>query len=234
MADTEEEADFFDWCGLAVQAKDNSRQEHERIKEIISEKDAQIKRLQDALTELTTLKKDNETQLIEKFALLLNQKKRKIREQKILLTGVDLDEDKKKELKASRSATQSRDAEPSRKGKRKATVKESSDDESEDGFEKMEVDEPIANGSDQDERNTEDDATASEDEEPVSLRPTRSSGASKKTAPVKKKSPVRAKTPPVTDDEPPPKRALPFTTKPPAQPLTPQDDGSETESDDEL
>lgn len=212
------------------------------------------------MTELTTLKKDNETQLLEKFSLLLNEKKLKIRDQMRLLSGASLDPGRVGELEEVRAATQSRDAGPSRKGKRKAADKpEPSGDESEDGFEKMDIDQPVANGSDQDGANTSDEATATEDEDEEPLPPKykkkpaaaakkgspavkKASPATRKASPAAKKMPpprtktppARAKTPSATQDEVPPKRALPFAKKPPAAPAQPQDDGSETESDDEL
>jgi len=129
---------------------------------------------------------------------------------------------------------------PSRPGKRKArmTVKDESDDDTDDGFEKMDVDvgaeaELEPNSANEDERQTDNDdepSTADEDsgdEAPPVKLPTRTTNNPKASAST------------TANEEPviPPKRDLPFAKKvstPIVNVAAPILDGSETESDDEL
>lgn len=82
--------------------------------------------------------------MLEKFRLLLNEKKVKIREQQKVLATAQVDPSKLAAVQAARSAgsrqtDKGRVPRGSRAGKRKALSAESSSDDS-DGFEKMDVD----------------------------------------------------------------------------------------------
>ena len=71
-----------------------------------------------------------------KFALLLNEKKLKIREQQRLLAGAKINSnDAKKVAGKAKELAKGRTPQPSRKGKRKVDVKDEDEDEDEDGFE---------------------------------------------------------------------------------------------------
>lgn len=232
------------------------------LKQSTKEKDDQITKLEQKLQEFIRLKEESENQVLEKFSLLLNEKKLKIRDQQRLLASANVDPTKIEEVEESGLADRSRSAGPSRGGKRKAgqAIQEDSGD-SDGGFEKMDVDkEPAAEDSDQDqaetpEASTADEATASEEEAESVPPPKRKVGRVTKgkapakvkaTAAASKAGPSKAKTPPapnaapktpsadVDKDEVPPTRELPFAKvkKPPAKAPSPQ--GSETESDDEL
>lgn len=205
----------------------------------LNTKDEQIKKLKDSFAELNKLKADNETQLLEKFSLLLNEKKLKIRDQQRLLACANVDPAKLREVEASRGKSHSPG--PSRKGKRKAAQHDGSDSGSDGGFEGMEIDEPPADYSEQEqpqtpEQSTEDEAD-SDDERPAPP-PIRKSGMKGKEA---AKNMASTKVPETVVL--PPKRELPFSRKPPAtasKPAPPTDlepaapvEGSETESEDD-
>lgn len=164
------------------------------------------------------LKTENETQLLEKFSLLLNEKKLKIRDQQRLLASSNVDPSKVEAIEDSRTAIRSRSAGPFRKGKRKATEPKSDDEDSDAGFEKMDVDE-AAQDSEQEDVRTQSESE-DDDSEPV-------------LPPPRKQTTKQASAEPVL----PPKRDLPFKEKAKQQvQARPPKEGSETESgeDDEL
>jgi len=191
---------------------------------MLREKDTQIKKLEDTLAELTNLKSRNENQMLEKFSLLLNEKKLKIRDQQRLLASSNVDQARVEDVVESRFG-KPRSAGPSRKGKRKAGKAAAQSDEESDGFEKMEIDN-LPNESDRDQQRTPDRSeaeTASEGEAESAPNP---AAAMRKV--VKGKANVA--TPEASISAVPPKRELPFAMKPPTKPAQAAED-SETESD---
>jgi hypothetical protein len=202
----------------------------------LQDKDEQVKKLEESLAELVKSKIDYENQLLEKFSLLLNEKKLKIRDQQRLLASSNVDPARLEAVEESR-AVSGHSAGPSRKGKRKAgPVPDQSDSESGEGFEKMEVDE-ASNESEQEQAQTADESTAdeadSEDEapSPPTRKPEKKNGEGSSAA-----NASSSRAPRKEDTAPPPKRDLPFGKKPapPAAKAAPVLEGSETESDDEL
>lgn len=224
--DAADKIDLYEWCGSIVNSKNTAVNQLATERAHLRKKNEQVKRLEQTLAELERLKIDNENQLLEKFALLLNEKKLKIRDQQRLLASSNVDPARLAAVKASRNG-RAHSAGPSRDGKRKAGSKVESDEES-NGFEDMEVDED-PNDSEQDRPQTpEDESTAdeaSEDEgppiKPPGPRESSAEASSSKAPPPKAPAPV------------PPKRELPFQKKAAPKPA-PVVDGSETESDDEL
>ena len=103
----------------------------------LTEQKQTIDKLDQQLEELIQAKKAHEEELLGKFALLLNEKKLKIREQQRLLAGAKIDPNAAKKVRKAKQVTKGRTPEASRKGKRKADVKddESDENEDEDGFE---------------------------------------------------------------------------------------------------
>lgn len=217
----------------------------------VSELESRITELKNQLEELTQSKKTQETELLEKFCGLLNEKKVKIREQQRLLSTAQVDPSR---LAAARAAQATRPniqedekPAPSRRAKRKALEDASGggSSDSDDGFEKvnpaadkMDVDEqeppPKESPEFEDRQTTDDDATGSEpdDEEPTPPSPPPAkSRQPQKPAPRGRAAPASqaAKDKGVTIL---PKRALRKTTPKAATP--PPAEGSETESDDEL
>lgn len=235
----EEEASLFDWGGLAAQSNDQSRRELQSLRATLREKEAQAMKLESSNAELVKLKNDNENQLLEKFALLLNEKKLKIRDQQRLLASSTVDPAKVEEMEEGRE-TRSRSAGPSRKGKRKAaqSAAAESDDESE-VLEKMDVDEKVEEDSEQEpERTPEPSETETEDDTSEPVLPTRSNKVVSTIRPkAQTRASQKAKTP-----EPaalPPKRELPFAQKkqeaaaPQRQAKKVTHEDSETEDDDD-
>ncbi|KAH6717664.1 hypothetical protein BKA61DRAFT_598145 [Leptodontidium sp. MPI-SDFR-AT-0119] len=237
--DPDGDGDLYEWCSENILANEKLTQQLQASKAKLDDKDAQIKKLKESLAELVKLKNDNDTQLLEKFSLLLNEKKLKIRDQQRLLQSSNIEPVQVKELEEARSRSRSRSAGPSRKGKRKAGQVEA--EEANDAFDKMDVDDgPAAEDSDHDDARNPDDSTAdeetadeaSEDEEPPAPPPTRNTAGTKQ-----EQSSSQASSSRTLQDlaEPPKKRELPFARKPPPKPAAPVlDNGSETESDDEL
>jgi hypothetical protein len=157
----------------------------EKVK--VAELEARISDLRNQLDELTESKKARETEILEKFCVLLNEKKVKIREQQRLLSTAQVDPSKLEAARASQATrpqiTEDRKPAPSRRAKRKALEDASgggSSSDSDDGFEtmkaggdKMDVDpkeaEPAKGVNEspesEDRKTTDDDATGSEPEE---------------------------------------------------------------------
>jgi hypothetical protein len=226
--------DLFEWCGQIITSKEATASELVSQRKALKEKDDQVKKLEANYEELVNLKNSHENELFEKFSLLLNEKKLKIRDQQRLLASSNVDPAKVAAVEEDRSERH-HSAVPSRKGKRKAGPEVQSDEEESDGFENMDIDEaPIE--SEQDQPQTpppEDESTAdeaSEEEAPVAP-PTRSKRNLREKPAKASSSKV---TPPPRGEAVPPKRELPFQKKPAPKPA-PVLEGSETESDnDEL
>lgn len=122
------------------------------------ELEAHVLNLRNQLDQLIMVKKTDENEMLEKFCLLLNEKKVKIREQQRLLSAALVDPARVTAIVATKPpdspapdssapASSSRNGKgrvpkPSRPGKRKPRQAVSSD-ESDDGFEKMDVDKKI-------------------------------------------------------------------------------------------
>lgn len=239
----DEEVELYDWCGLTVQSRNKATTEVNELKKKLQKKESEAQRLEAELQELVKVKNANEDSLIEKFSLLLNEKKLKIRDQQRILETATVDPVKLEAVLQSRENAKSRSPGPSRSGKRKAkAVKDESEEESDGGFEKMDVDEQQPpNDSDEDQRRTPDTEStadeASDDEEPPHPPPPakktvhelRDRNITTKASSSTAQASVDAHPPP------PPKRELPFGKKkaapPPKEIAAAQ--GSETESDDD-
>jgi len=139
----EDEIDIFGWCGLALRERDTLRQEMEALKTKANDKDEEISKLKQSYAELVKMKDEHETQFLEKFSLILNEKKLKIRDQQRLLATATVDPAKVEAVEESRLATCSRSPGLSRRGKRKAIPKSQESDDESDGFEKMDMDEHV-------------------------------------------------------------------------------------------
>lgn len=204
----------------------------------LKEKDEQNKKLEESFAELVALKNGHEKSLLEKFSLLLNEKKLKIRDQQRLLASSNVDPAKLKALQEARRDSRSRSAGPSRKGKRKAGDNAQEDSDSDGGFEKMDVDvkeEPAQDSEDEDQaRRTPDaestaDETEDEDEEPPPSLPMKKTVNSAVGAPNASQSSSGT----AQNDAPQPNRGLPSRVSVPPPKPAPAGDGSETESDDD-
>ncbi|KAF3025755.1 hypothetical protein E8E14_014447 [Neopestalotiopsis sp. 37M] len=168
--------DPFQWCVNAI--GDHAKVDNDLA--AATAKAAELEKttneLKAQLEDLLKAKDDDERQLLEKFRDLLNEKKLKIRQQHRLLASAEVDPEKLQNVGASQSTL--RKAKASRNSKRKAAGEEP-DDVSDDGFDQMDVDDPVKvkdesdNDSEdhdnlEDRQTTEDemgDATASEAED---------------------------------------------------------------------
>jgi hypothetical protein len=211
--------------------------------------------LRNQLDELTQSKKARETEMLEKFCALLNEKKVKIREQQRLLSTAHVDPSRIAAVQATQAARakiqENRKPAASRRSKRKALEDASGggpSSDSDDGFEKMAVDKmdvdsnekPVKESKEsnesEDRETTDDDATGSEpdeDEEPAPLPRKSRQPAKPAQKPEPKGHATRASQAAKDRDVAihPPKRGPRATQK--ATSPSPAD-GSETESDDEL
>ncbi|TQN74634.1 DNA repair protein XRCC4 [Colletotrichum shisoi] len=228
--------ELFDWCGLSAQTANEAKEALASAAARATQLEESVRELKAQLDELMAAKEADESELLEKFRDLLNEKKVKIRQQQKLLASASVEPAKLAQVQSSlQAAGKGHAAAKSRPAKRKAAPAPGNDDSSSDeGFEKMDVDlamEPASGGSDQERDTTEDEEeTASEDDEennqtaPTSVKQPKSHGASQS----KEKAPAAKK------EAPPAKRELPFARKKPAPKSPPPPAGSETESDDEL
>ncbi|KAI3320703.1 hypothetical protein HD806DRAFT_538153 [Xylariaceae sp. AK1471] len=127
----------FDWCVSAITSRTKVTEELAAATAKIEALEQSVNELKAQLDDFIATKQEEETQMLEKFRDLLNEKKLKIRQQQRLLAAAKVDP----ETLANIGGSEHRDAGPSRSGKRKAPVKVKEEaDESEDGFEKMDVD----------------------------------------------------------------------------------------------
>lgn len=148
---------MFDWAGTAAEATSSALAEMSALQSKYAEQKDTIDRLSGQLDELIKAKAEHEKALVEKFHLLLNSKKMKIRDQQRLLATAKVDGGtgrlakqkspicssmltRKSTVEQEQPADEesgSRKPGPSRTSKRKASQKKAAESESEDdGFEK--------------------------------------------------------------------------------------------------
>ncbi|ELQ43392.1 hypothetical protein MCOR02_008528 [Pyricularia oryzae] len=258
--DEGEAVELFDWCGLALESTNNARTELASAKAKAEECEQAVSELTKQLDRLVQAKAEHEAALLDKFRLLLNEKKAKIREQHDVIKSGGInstthatsnqpdsedDEGKVEEYNdrdAKSLAKTARRPPVARKPKRKAPAADLSTD-SDDGFDVMDVDQPKQDDGDHgnssgDEKQTSDEddqATASESEiiSPAANDQAKSSGQGKAAAASATAAP--APSPPTTRQA---SVGKPIATRarkpPPKASAAYKDDGSETESDDEL
>jgi hypothetical protein len=141
--DENQEIQLFEWCGTAIESANSLDRELGLLRDKYKEQQKIISDLKNQLEDLITGKAAHETELLQKFCLLLNEKKSKIRDQQRLLASAKVDPSKLREIKAARSSLKPGKAEESRPRKRKSEFEqEASADENEIniGFDNMDVD----------------------------------------------------------------------------------------------
>ncbi|KAI0403492.1 hypothetical protein F4802DRAFT_291381 [Xylaria palmicola] len=183
----------FDWCVSAIASRTRVTEELAAATAKIEALEQSVNELKSQLDDFIAAKEEDETQLLEKFRDLLNSKKLKIRQQQRLLAAAKVDPAQLANVTGGDDQDAPRNAGPSRSGKRKTRIKQ--EDESDDGFEKMDVDKPDVGDnasnnsqpnfdSDVDENeqsSTDNDATASDpdtDDEPPTAAGVRRGGVS--------------------------------------------------------
>lgn len=182
----DEEIDVFEWCGLAVQAAQESTQSYEELRSKVKEQEAKLKKLDDQFDELVKVKEEHENELLEKFSQLLNAKKLKIRDQQRIISSTNVDPAKLEAVEASRRGK----AGPSRSRKRKAGLAEAESESEDDAFAPMQEAHEDSEGeerrtpepSEDGEGAADGDVTEDEDEPQLPFRDTRA--ATKKTEEV--------------------------------------------------
>ncbi|KAI2631588.1 hypothetical protein GGS21DRAFT_150495 [Xylaria nigripes] len=130
----------FDWCVSAIASRTKAKEE---LVDVIAEIDSlkrSVSELKAQLDDFIITKEEDETQMLEKFRDLLNEKKLKIRQQQRLLSAAKVDPEKLATVSLSEENYTHRRPGLSRSAKRKA-LETNEDDESDDGFEKMDIDE---------------------------------------------------------------------------------------------
>ncbi|RYC53879.1 hypothetical protein CHU98_g12331 [Xylaria longipes] len=184
----------FDWCVSAIASRSKVTDELAAATARIESLEHNVNELKAQLDDFITTKEEDETQMLEKFRDLLNEKKLKIRQQHRLLAAAKVDPEKLAKIGGGDGQDVHRNAGPSRSSKRKASVKEE-EGESDDGFEKMDIDKQDGgdnastntqpeSGSDVDENqqlSTDNDATASDpdtDDEPQTRAEVKRKGVS--------------------------------------------------------
>lgn len=218
--------DLLEWCSIAISKSQASAVDSSRLHEELQEHRDRVMQLEKCLTELTQHKIAHEKVMLDKFTLLLNEKKLKIRDQQRLLASAKVDPEKLAAVEASRK---SRKAGPSRGNKRKAAQKDESEES--EGHEKMDVDAPVAASVAENAQSSAGETTTGaesddDDDERVTL-PTRAApDAAELSSPKHQEE--------VSKSVAPPKRALPFTKKTAVAASTTNRPASETDSDDEL
>ncbi|KAK7948761.1 Mitotic apparatus protein p62-like protein [Apiospora aurea] len=154
----------FDWCIQILEDYEKVVQEVGATKALARELEQSVEELKGQLEDLLKAKEGDESVLLEKFRDLLNEKKLKIRQQQKVIESAEVDPEKLQNVGASQHTM--RKAGGSRTSKRKIKDEPLSDEESDGGFEKMDVDDQNSGpqqDSDTDERQTTDnDATESE------------------------------------------------------------------------
>ena len=235
MPEKEEVVELYEWCDLTIQSKGKVERELVELKKQLKAKEVEAKKINESLELMIKLKNEHEDDLIEKFSLLLNEKKLKIRDQQRLLASANVDPAKAAAVERSR-ASKSRSVGPSHARKRKAGQAAQDESDSDDGFEKMDVnDQHEPTDSEAEPPQTPDRVSTadeeSEDEAPRSIPPERKTSA--ETKPAERKAPAEE----AEEDALPPRRELPFSKRPPSKPVLPPKPAPtgdlETESDDD-
>ncbi|KAF2016491.1 hypothetical protein BU24DRAFT_422829 [Aaosphaeria arxii CBS 175.79] len=138
----EEEIAPFEWAQTAAQSHGQALEEITRMKAELRNKQEVIDQLTAQLKDFIKAKNESETAMLQQFMQLLNEKKRKIRDQNRLLAGAKVDKEAATAVKAARQETKPRKAGASRESKRKAPAKTPvAEEEEEEASDRMEVDE---------------------------------------------------------------------------------------------
>ncbi|KAI1813636.1 hypothetical protein GGS20DRAFT_586317 [Poronia punctata] len=202
----------FDWCVSAIASRTKVAEELAAATSKVEELEESINKLKAQLEDFIKTKDEDETQMLEKFCDVLNEKKAKIRQQLRLLAAAKVDPQKLASIAGEEALH--RDAGPSRSGKRKTPAKDG-EESSDDGFEKMDVDKTTddagqaATDMDSDvdtedlQQSTDDDVTASEadtagsseDQPPITAKSKKKKGKAVTSQPKTKPAASRGKQP---------------------------------------
>ncbi|OCT52478.1 hypothetical protein CLCR_10398 [Cladophialophora carrionii] len=98
--DAEDDVDLFGWTSQAIEQRDRLQDEVTGLRGQVKTKDDIVAGLQKQIDELVEAKAEHEKQMLSKFALLLNEKKLKIRNMQRILSTAKIDQKKLRELQA--------------------------------------------------------------------------------------------------------------------------------------
>ncbi|KAI4148545.1 MAG: hypothetical protein L6R39_002757 [Caloplaca ligustica] len=139
--DPSADINLFDWTTTAVARAEALQTEAANLQRELAAQTQTAQRRNEQLEELIQAKKEHEDALLQKCAILINEKKKKIRQQQRLLETAKVSTKRLKEVQQGRThqanAPPRRRPEPSRAGKRKATAPLSDDEDG--GFENVRV-----------------------------------------------------------------------------------------------
>jgi hypothetical protein len=234
--DAAHELDPVEWAAVSAEAHAKALEEISELKRKLDGNQSIIDKLNAQLKDFVKTKDEQEKVMLKQFMALLNEKKRKIRDQQRLLSTAKVDRTAATSVQSSRET--SRKAGPSREIKRKASEKSTvAQQESEPDADQMEVDQLKA---EEQESESDDDVDsagpatpdrATEEETDDEVPAERKQKVTRGT-----KASATASRDPLSPKQPPPVRELPFgrpanrSRAPAKQPSPPEEEG---ETDDE-
>ncbi|KMK59196.1 hypothetical protein Y699_00397 [Aspergillus fumigatus Z5] len=158
--DDEQAIQLFDWSGAAVARADVLEERLSTLTDRYRAAENTIQRLNQQLEEFMRAKTQHDELLMTNFVQLLNEKKLKIRNQQRLLASAKVDSEKASEIRSAITGTLPLSSPSNSKTKRSAQEMLDSESDSEDGFERMEVDHSGRNDGRSDDQETEDEETS--------------------------------------------------------------------------
>lgn len=218
--DPDEEMDPVEWAYMSAQTHNATIGKLHELSAKLASEQSHIAKLNAQLEDFIKTKDETEAAMLQQFMTLLNEKKRKIRDQNRLLAGVEVDQSVANDVQSAREETKSRKPGPSRSLKRKEPVRktvaqtkaESDEDQMEIDQSKAEEQDNVSEPEPMTPEHSEDEETEDEDESaapaPIASRvrgKSATSGSASAAASQASRSP------------PPPTRELPFSKRKVAQ-----------------
>ncbi|KAH7073686.1 hypothetical protein BKA63DRAFT_472073 [Paraphoma chrysanthemicola] len=199
--DDEFEFNPFEWAQASATAHAQTLRELEDLKARVNTEQVTIAKLSAQLDDFIKTKNETETAMLQQFMELLNEKKRKIRDQSRLLAGATVD---KSAATAVQSARHPRKAGTSRQSKRKAPAPTAEPAARESDSDQIEIDQAKEEEQDEDlpEATPEQSDEETDEEENAALPRAKSSETLGSSQAAKEEA--------ENDGRPPPKRELPF------------------------
>ncbi|EAW24195.1 uncharacterized protein NFIA_037690 [Aspergillus fischeri NRRL 181] len=231
--DDEQAIQLFDWSGAAVARADALAERLSTLTDRYRAAENAIQRLNQQLEEFMSAKTQHDELLMANFVQLLNEKKLKIRNQQRLLASAKVDSEKASEIRSAIPGTHPLSGPSNSKTKRSAQEMLDSESDSEDGFERMEVDHDGQNDGRSDDQETEDEETSTpqplEDDENTNTGEALASPSIENEREDNKQA--SGETPQnstilTNSAVPPPRRELPFVKKPQVNHMPPRSNES--------
>ncbi|GFF56346.1 hypothetical protein IFM58399_10293 [Aspergillus lentulus] len=223
----EQAIQLFDWSGAAVARADTLAERLSTLTDRYRAAENAIQRLNQQLEEFMSAKTQHDELLMANFVQLLNEKKLKIRNQQRLLASAKVDS--KKEIRSAISATHPLSGPSNSKTKRSAQDMLDSKSDSEDGFERMEVDHDRQIDGHSDDQETEDEETSTpqpleDDENTNTGEALASPSIENEREDNKQASDEKPQNSTILTNSavPPPRRELPFVKKPQVDHMPPR------------